>query len=98
MKEDYDAVIVGSGSNGIAAAIRLHQQGLKTIIFEHAPSPGGSTKTQELTLPGFKHDVGSSILPLGYASPFLGNLPLQKFGLKWVFPDIPFSIGFIRVV
>jgi phytoene dehydrogenase-like protein len=64
MEYSYDAVIIGSGSNGLSAAIRLQQQGLKTIIIEHSKSPGGSTKTEELTLPGFKHDVGSSILPL----------------------------------
>ena len=92
--EEYDAVIIGSGSNGLSAAIRLQQQGLKTIIYEHANAPGGSTKTEELTLPGFKHDVGSSILPLGYASPFLSTLPLENFGLKWIFPEIPFSQPF----
>ena len=94
MEEQYDAVIIGSGSNGLSAAIRLQQQGLKTIIFEHSQSPGGSTKTEERTLPGFKHDVGSSILPLGFASPFLSKLPLKDFGLKWIFPEIPFSQPF----
>ncbi len=94
MEYAYDAVIIGSGSNGLSAAIRLQQQGLKTIIFEHSKSPGGSTKTEELTLPGFKHDVGSSILPLGLASPYLSTLPLKNFGLKWIFPEIPFSQPF----
>ncbi|MFD1079618.1 phytoene desaturase family protein, partial [Longispora fulva] len=91
----YDAIIVGSGSNGISAAIRLQQKGLKTAIFEQASSPGGATRTQELTLPGFKHDVGSSILPLGLASPFLRNLPLKDHGLEWVYPEIAYSHPFI---
>lgn len=94
MDNVYDAVIIGSGSNGLSAAIRLQQQGLKTIIFEHSNSPGGSTKTQELTLQGFKHDTGSSILPLGFASPYLSTLPLEDYGLKWIFPEIPFSHPF----
>jgi len=94
MANAYDAVIIGSGSNGLSAAIRLQQQGLKTIILEHAHTMGGSTKTEERTLPGFKHDVGSSILPLGFASPYLSTLPLEKHGLKWIFPEIPFSHPF----
>ncbi len=94
MENRYDAVIVGSGANGISAAIRLQRQGLRTVIFEHSISPGGSTKTEEATLPGFKHDIGSSILPLAFASPFLGTLPLMDFGLEWVFPEIPFSQPF----
>ncbi|HET7361141.1 MAG TPA: NAD(P)/FAD-dependent oxidoreductase, partial [Salinimicrobium sp.] len=89
-----DAIIVGSGCNGIAAAIRLQQKGVQTAIFEQAKTPGGSTKTRELTLPGFKHDVGSSILPLGIASPFLGQLPLADYGLEWVHPEIPYSSPF----
>lgn len=90
----YDAIIIGSGINGIAAAIYLQQQGLKTAIFEQASSPGGSTRTSELTLPGFKHDVGSAIHPMAYSSPFLSTLPLENHGLKWVFPEIPFSHPF----
>ncbi|MDT0677849.1 phytoene desaturase family protein [Autumnicola musiva] len=94
MGEKYDAIIIGSGSNGISAAIHLQQKGLKTAIFEQASIPGGATKTLEVTLPGFKHDIGSSILPLGYASPFLRTLPLGEHGLEWIFPDIPYSHPF----
>ncbi|WP_031428316.1 phytoene desaturase family protein [Flavimarina sp. Hel_I_48] len=94
MAKDYDAVIIGSGSNGLSAAIRLQQKGLKTLILEHSSTLGGSTKTEERTLPGFKHDVGSSILPLGLASPYLSTLPLEKYGLQWIFPEIPFSHPF----
>ncbi|MGA9589335.1 MAG: NAD(P)/FAD-dependent oxidoreductase [Salegentibacter sp.] len=94
MPEKYDAIIIGSGSNGIAAAIHLQRQGLKTAIFEQSSTPGGATKTEEVTLPGFRHDLGSAIHPLGYASPFFRELPLEEHGLEWIFPDIPFSHPF----
>lgn len=94
MALSYDAIIIGSGSNGISAAISLQQKGLKTAIFEKASTPGGSTRTQELTLPGFKHDVGSAILPMGFGSPFLRSLPLEEHGLEWIFPEIPYSHPF----
>lgn len=94
MPQEYDAIITGSGSNGIAAAIYLQQKGIKTAIFEQATTPGGATRTEELSLPGFKHDVGSAILPMGYASPFFRNLPLTDYGLEWVFPEIPYSHPF----
>ncbi|MDT0641653.1 NAD(P)/FAD-dependent oxidoreductase [Zunongwangia sp. F363] len=94
MDNKYDAIIIGSGSNGLSAAIHLQQKGLRTAVFEQASIPGGATKTLEVTLPGFKHDIGSAILPLGYASPFLRTLPLEEHGLEWIFPDIPYSHPF----
>ena len=94
MSKKYDAVVIGCGSNGIAAAIRLQQKGLKTVIFEQASVPGGATKTQELTLPGFKHDVGSAIMPLGLASPFFKDLPLQQYGLEWIYPEVAYAHPF----
>src|SRR5690554_4685452 len=94
MSQKYDAIVIGSGSNGIAAALRLQQKGLKTAIFEQAATPGGATRTQELTLPGFKHDVGSAILPLGLASPFFKELPLSTFGLEWVYPEAAYAHPF----
>lgn len=94
MSKKYDAIVVGSGSNGISAAIRLQKKGLKTAIFEQAATPGGATRTQELTLPGFKHDVGSAILPLGLASPFFRDLPLRDFGLEWIYPEIAYAHPF----
>lgn len=94
MPQKYDAIIIGSGSNGLAAATRLQQKGLRTAVFEQASTPGGATRTQELTLPGFKHDVGSSILPLGLASPFFGNLPLTDHGLEWVYPEVAYAHPF----
>ena len=95
MPQKYDAIVIGSGSNGISAAIRLQLKGLKTAIYEQASTPGGATRTQELTLPGFKHDVGSAILPMGLASPFLGTLPLEEHGLEWVCPDVAYAHPFI---
>lgn len=95
MSKKYDAIVIGSGSNGIAAALRLQQKGLKTAIFEQAATPGGATRTEELTLPGFKHDVGSAILPLGLASPFFKDLPLNDFGLEWIYPEIAYAHPFV---
>lgn len=84
-----DAIIIGSGPNGLAAAIRLAQQGLSVTVFEREASVGGGTRTGELTLPGFKHDVCSAIHPMARASPFLQSLPLGDYGLEWIQPEIP---------
>lgn len=84
----YDAVIVGSGPNGLAAAIALAEQGLSVHVIEAADTVGGGTRTKELTLPGFQHDICSAIHPMAAASPFLASLPLDKFGLEWIEPEI----------
>ncbi len=94
MKEHYDAIIIGSGQNGLAAAIRLQQKGLSTLVVEAAGTPGGATRTQELTLPGFRHDVGSAIHPLGVDSPFFKTLPLHEHGLEWIYPEVAFAHPF----
>jgi len=80
----YDAIIIGSGPNGFAAAITLQQRGLSTLIVEGADTIGGGMRTKELTLPGFKHDVCSAIHPMAMASPFMRSLPLQEYGLEFV--------------
>jgi phytoene dehydrogenase-like protein len=85
----WDAVVVGAGPNGLAAAIELARSGLGVLVLEGAPEVGGSARTAELTLPGFLHDVGSAVHPLGVASPFLSSLPLADHGLEWLHPDIP---------
>src|SRR3990172_9197018 len=90
-KLPYDAVIVGSGPNGLAAAITLARAGRSVVIIEAARSPGGGTRTQELTLPGYLHDVCSTAHPLGLASPFFRSLPLAEFGLQWVQPSAPLA-------
>ncbi|CAN5896534.1 NAD(P)/FAD-dependent oxidoreductase [soil metagenome] len=86
-----DAVVVGSGPNGLAAAILLAQQGLKVTLLEAKATTGGGMHTEELTLPGFKHDVGSAIHPFGAGSPFFRTLPLTHHGLTWVQPDAPLA-------
>ncbi len=87
----YDAVIVGSGPNGFAAAITLARAGYKVALYEAKDTIGGGMRTKELTLSGFKHDVCSAIQPLGMASPFFRELPLDKFGLEWIQPDAPLA-------
>jgi len=80
------AAIVGAGPNGLSAAITLARAGVATTVFEAAETVGGAARTAELTLPGFRHDVGSSVYPLGVASPFFRELPLEQFGLRWIEP------------
>ena len=82
----YDAVIVGSGPNGLAAAITLARQGWRVLVLEARNTTGGGTRTEEVTLPGFRHDLCSAIHPMGIASPLMRSLPLQEYGVEWVFP------------
>jgi phytoene dehydrogenase-like protein len=84
----YDAVVVGSGPNGLAAAIRLAQRGLKTLLIEAAERVGGGLHTAELTLPGFRHDVCAAIHTMGVLSPFFSQLPLAEYGLEWAYPEL----------
>src|SRR5207245_7840990 len=80
----YDAVVVGSGPNGLAAAIRLAQEGCSVLVLEANETVGGSTRSSELTLPGFVHDLCSAVHPLALGSPFFRQLPLEKYGLHWI--------------
>jgi phytoene dehydrogenase-like protein len=85
------ANIVGSGPNGLAAAVTLAQRGVAVTVYERNAQIGGACATAELTLPGFRHDLGASVFPLGVASPFFRTLPLQDFGLRWLEPDAPLA-------
>jgi len=84
-----DAVVVGAGPNGLAAAVTLARAGLSVVALEAAEVVGGGTRSEELTLPGFVHDVCSTIHPLGVASPFFAGLPLGDHGLVWAHPQAP---------
>jgi phytoene dehydrogenase-like protein len=86
-----DAVVVGSGPNGLAAAIALARSGRSVTVLEAAATPGGGTRTAELTLPGFLHDVCSATHPFGRTSPFFAGLDLARHGLRWIEP--PVTIG-----
>jgi phytoene dehydrogenase-like protein len=83
---DYDAVTIGAGPNGLAAAITLAKAGLSVLVVEARATPGGGARTAAITLPGFAHDICSSVHPLGAGSPFFRSLPLEAHGLSWVHP------------
>jgi phytoene dehydrogenase-like protein len=93
----YDAVVVGSGPNGLAAAIVLARAGRSVLVREGAATAGGGARSAALTLPGFVHDVGSAVHPLAVASPFFETLPLHEHGLHWIEPPTelahPFDDG-----
>ncbi|HSO99156.1 MAG TPA: NAD(P)/FAD-dependent oxidoreductase [Solirubrobacteraceae bacterium] len=82
------AIIIGAGPNGLAAAIRLAEAGLAVTVLEAVETPGGAVRTEELTLPGFHHDVFSAVYPASAASPVFARLPLGAHGLEWVHPEI----------
>jgi phytoene dehydrogenase-like protein len=92
-----DVVIVGSGPNGLAAAIRMAQAGQSVLVLEAAETPGGGARSAELTLPAFVHDICSAVYPLTVCSPFFRTLPLEQHGLQWVYPTAalahPFDDG-----
>ena len=96
-KKDFDAIVVGSGPNGLSAAITLQKAGLSVLIVEAKSTIGGGMRTAELTLPGFKHDICSAIHPMAMGSPFFADLPLNEHGLEFVHAPLaaahPFDNG-----
>jgi len=101
-KTDYDAIVVGSGPNGLAAAITIQQAGLSVLLVEAKETIGGGMRSAELTLPHFVHDVCSAIHPLAVCSPFFKTLPLEKHGLQFIYPTVaaahPFQDGSAAVL
>ena len=81
-----DAVVVGSGPNGLSAAIALAQAGASVLVLEARDEIGGGIRTAALTLPGFEHDVCSGCHPMGVLSPWFRRLPLDAHGLRWIHP------------
>jgi phytoene dehydrogenase-like protein len=88
---DLDAIVVGAGPNGLAAALTLARAGRSVRVYEAAPTIGGGTRTEELTLPGFRHDVCSTILPLTAASPFFQTIDWEAHGVELIHPDAPLA-------
>jgi phytoene dehydrogenase-like protein len=99
---EYDAIVVGSGPNGLAAAITLRQEGLSVLLIEGKEVIGGGLTSAEFTLPGFIHDVCSAIHPLALGSPFFDTLPLADYGLTYLKPELaaahPFDDGTAAVL
>jgi phytoene dehydrogenase-like protein len=93
-RSDYDAVVIGSGPNGLAAAITLCGPFPSVLLVEGGKTIGGGMRSSELTLPAFVHDVCSTVQPLAVSSPFFRQLDLQKYGLTWIQPEIPLAHPF----
>jgi phytoene dehydrogenase-like protein len=94
MKKGFKACVVGSGPNGLAAAIVLAQAGIEVDVLEAESTPGGGARTMPLTLPGFLHDFGSAVHPFGIGSPFFSSLPLAEHGLQWIHSPAPLAHPF----
>src|ERR1700734_951146 len=101
-RREYDAIVVGSGPNGLAAAILMQQNGLSVLLLEGKETIGGGLRSAELTLPGYLHDICSAVHPLAIASPFFEQLPLNAYGLEYIYPGIaaahPFANGTAAVI
>jgi phytoene dehydrogenase-like protein len=101
-RRDFDAIVVGSGPNGLAAAILMQQKGLSVLLIEGKATIGGGMRSAQLTLPGYTHDICSAIHPLAVASPFFEQLPLSEHGLEYIYPSIaaahPFDNGTAAII
>ncbi|WP_037967506.1 phytoene desaturase family protein [Streptomyces sp. SS] len=86
-----DVVVVGAGPNGLTAAVESARRGFSVALFEAEPTVGGGARTEELTLPGFRHDPCSAVHPLGAGSPVFKTMPLDRYGLEWLHPELPMA-------
>ena len=94
-RQQFDAAVIGSGPNGLCAAIALAQAGRSVVVFEARDTPGGGVRsTDSWTQPGFVHDICSAIHPMAAGSPFLNTLNLRAHGLEWIQPPIPMAHPF----
>jgi len=91
---EYDAIVIGAGPNGLTAAVTLADAGLSVLVCEAAGTVGGGARTEELTLPGFRHDPCSAVHPLAVGSPVLRALDLERYGLSWIHPELPLAHPF----
>ncbi len=102
MPSMLDAVVVGAGPNGLTAAVELARRGCAVEVYEAAGAIGGGSRTEELTLPGFRHDPCSAVHPLGVGSPAFERMPLARHGLEWLHPELalahPFPDGSAAVL
>ena len=94
MPQPRRAIVIGSGPNGLSAAIVLAQAGVAVDVYEAETIPGGACRTLELTLPGFLHDFGSAVHPMAAGSPFFQSLPLEKYGFEWIYSPTPLAHPF----
>jgi phytoene dehydrogenase-like protein len=89
-----DAIVVGAGPNGLTAAVELARRGMSVSVFEARETVGGGARTEELTLPGFRHDPCSAVHPMGAGSPAFNAMPLERYGLRWLHPELPMAHPF----
>ncbi|WP_328394463.1 NAD(P)/FAD-dependent oxidoreductase [Streptomyces sp. NBC_00390] len=94
MPSMFDAVVVGAGPNGLTAAVELARRGFSVAVYEAMDTVGGGARTEELTLPGFRHDPCSAVHPLGIGSPAFRAMPLARHGLEWLHPELPLAHPF----
>src|SRR5262245_32426482 len=101
-RKSWDAIVIGSGPNGLTAAITLVRTGHRVLVLEAQETIGGGVRSAALTVPGFLHDVCSSIYPLAVASPVFSSMPLASYGLEWIDPPLalahPFDDGTAAVL
>src|SRR5690348_5771918 len=90
-RASYDAIVIGSGPNGLAAAITLARAECSVLVREAQTTLGGGARSMALTLPGFLHDLCSAVHPLAVASPFFRSLPLSEHGLEWIHSPVPLA-------